>query len=157
MTPKLKVTINTEYGAIEVSGDSPEELLEGLSWLTLDFVSDVNERIIEATAGEAEDNLYGIVRLDREGPTIVTHEQLSHYEAIGLILYAMKNHEATSKQIRERLASSGKKVTLAARLHEMRDRGHVFKPDNKGSDYRLTTRGVKWVEDGVIQRLSDED
>ena len=154
MTPRLRVTIKTSYGAMEVSGESPEEVLEGLGWLTHELISQINEKANEATAYEAEDSLKGIIRIDREGPTIVSREELSHYEAIGLILYAMKNFEATSKQIRERLVSSGKKVTVAARLHEMRTRGHVFKPEKKGSMYKLTSKGVKWIEDDVLARLS---
>lgn len=154
MTPRLRVTIKTGYGAMEVSGESPEEVLEGLGWLTHELISQINEKANEATAYEAEDSLKGIIRVDREGPTIVSREELSHYEAIGLILYAMKNFEATSKQIRERLVSSGKKVTVAARLHEMRTRGHVFKPEKKGSMYKLTSKGVKWIEDDVLARLS---
>lgn len=154
MTPRLRVTIKTGYGAMEVSGESPEEVLEGLGWLTHELISQINEKANEATASEAEDSLKGIIRVDREGPTIVSREELSHYEAIGLILYAMKNFEATSKQIRERLVSSGKKVTVAARLHEMRTRGHVFKPEKKGSMYKLTSKGVKWIEDDVLARLS---
>lgn len=154
MTPRLRVIIKTGYGAMEVSGESPEEVLEGLGWLTHELISQINEKANEATASEAEDSLKGIIRVDREGPTIVSREELSHYEAIGLILYAMKNFEATSKQIRERLVSSGKKVTVAARLHEMRTRGHVFKPEKKGSKYKLTSKGVKWIEDDVLARLS---
>jgi len=154
MTPRLRVTIKTGYGAMEVSGESPEEVLEGLGWLTHELISQINEKANEATAYEAEDSLKGIIRVDREGPTIISREALSHYEAIGLILYAMKNFEATSKQIRERLVSSGKKVTVAARLHEMRTRGHVFKPEKKGSMYKLTSKGVKWIEDDVLARLS---
>lgn len=154
MTPRLRVTIKTGYGAMEVSGESPEEVLEGLGWLTHELIAQINEKANEATAYEAEDSLKGIIRVDLEGPTIVSREELSHYEAIGLILYAMKNFEATSKQIRERLVSSGKKVTVAARLHEMRNRGHVFKPEKKGSMYKLTSKGVKWIEDDVLARLS---
>jgi len=154
VTPRLRVTIKTSYGAMEVSGESPEEVLEGLGWLTYELISQINERASETAAFEAEDSLKGIIRVDREGPTIVSREELSHYEAIGLILYAMKNFEAASKQIRERLVSSGKKVTVAARLHEMRNRGHVFKPEKKGSMYKLTSKGVKWIEDDVLARLS---
>lgn len=157
MTPRLRVSIKTSYGTMEVSGESPEELMEGLGWLTNEFVSKINEIASEVIIFESEDSLKGIIRIDREGPTIVSREQLSHYEAIGLILYAMKNNEATSRKIRDRLVSSGKKVTIAARLHEMRNRGHVFKPENKGSLYKLTTKGVKWIEDDVLRRLSDLD
>ena len=156
MTPRLRVTIETGYGAIEVSGESPEEVLEGLGWLTREYVSRIDEIASEATT-EAEDSLSGIVRIDNEGPTIVSREELSHYEAIGLVLYAMEDHEATSKEISERLVSSGKKVAVAARLHEMRERGQVFKPDSKESLHKLTAKGVKWIEEDLLRRLRDTD
>ena len=151
--PRLKVRVRTGYGELEVSGGSPEEVLEGLGWLTGEFVAQVSERVGELAAAEAEDVLEGIVRVGRDGPTIVARDELSHYEAVGLILYAMKSHEATGKMIRERLASSGKKITVAARLNEMRRRGHVFQPGGKGSEYRLTVKGVRWVEEEVLPRL----
>ena len=151
--PRLRVTIETGYGAIEVSGESPEEVLEGLGWLTSEYLSRVNEIASEATADDGN-SLRGIIRIDDEGPTIVSREDLSHYEAIGLVLYAMENREATSKELRERLASSGKKVALAARLHEMRRRGQVFKPDSR---HKLTANGVKWIEEDVLRRLRDTD
>jgi len=151
--PRLKVRVRTGYGELEVSGESPEEVLQGLGWLTGEFVAAVQGRVAEVAAAEAEDVLKGIVRVGRDGPTIVTREELSHYEAVGLIMYAMRNHEATGKEIRERLASSGKKITVAARLHEMRRRGHVFQPEGKGSEYRLTMKGVRWVEEEVLPRL----
>lgn len=152
MTPRLRVTIETGYGAIEVSGESPEEVLEGLGWLTPEYVSRINEIALEATA-DVGDHLKGIIRIDDEGPTIVSRGNLSHYEAIGLVLYAMEGHEATSKELRERLASSGKKVTIAARLHEMRKRGQVFKPVSRESLHRLTATGVEWIEEDVLRRL----
>ena len=156
MTPRLRVTIETGYGAIEVSGESPEEVLEGLGWLTSEYVSRINEIATEATA-DVEDSLGGIVRIDDQGPTIVSREELSHYESIGLVLYAMEGHEATSKEISERLVSSGKKVAVAARLHEMRERGQVFKPDSKESLHKLTAKGVKWIEEDLLRRLRDTD
>jgi len=154
--PRLRVTIETGYGAIEVSGESPEEVLEGLGWLTSEYLSRVNEIASEATADDGN-SLRGIIRIDDEGPTIVSREDLSHYEAIGLVLYAMENREATSKELRERLASSGKKVALAARLHEMRRRGQVFKPDSRESLHKLTANGMKWIEEDVLRRLRDTD
>jgi len=151
--PRLRVRVRTGYGDLEVSGESPEEVMEGLGWLTPEFAAAVQDRVSEVAAAEAEDVLEGIVRVGREGPTLVTREELSHYEAVGLIMYAMRNREATGKEIRDRLASSGKKITVAARLHEMRRRGHVFQPGGKGSAYRLTMKGVRWVEEEVLPRL----
>ncbi len=74
-------------------------------------------------------------------------------ESIGLILYAMKNQEATSKKLRERLQASGKEIIVAARLNEMRKRGHIFKPSSKGSEYRLTSNGMAWVDEEVVEKI----
>jgi hypothetical protein len=151
--PRLNVRVRTIYGELEVSGCSPEEVLEGLGWLTDDFLASVSERVGHLESAEDEDVLKGIVVLGRDGPTIVTRDELSHYECIGLIMYAMRNQEATGKEIRDRLTSSGKRITVAARLHEMSRRGHVFQTQGKGSRYRLTLKGVSWVENEVLPRL----
>lgn len=155
--PKLKVNIRTSYGEVEISGETPEEVIEGLGWLTKDYVSEINEMVSNLASAQSEDILKDIVRVSRDGPTIITTYNLNHYESIGLVLYAMKNHQASSRELRERLASSGKKVTVAARLHEMRNRGHIFKPDIKSSEYKLTSKGVKWLEDEVLPRLKVSD
>jgi hypothetical protein len=92
------------------------------------FIGEVNERVSELLATQAKDELKDIVEVGRDGPVIVTKKKLSHYAAIGLILYCLKDHQASSREITRRLVSSGKKVTVPARLHEMRKRGHIFKP-----------------------------
>jgi hypothetical protein len=155
--PRLKVNIKTGYGDLEISGDSPEELLEGLTLLTKNYVAQINEKASELLAAHAEDELKDILRVGKEGPVIITMEELSHYESIGLVLYAIKDHQATSREIKELLLSSGKKVTVGARLHEMRDRGQIFKPSLKGSEYKLTTKGMRWLEEEVIPRLRTEE
>ena len=57
----------------------PENFVEKLS----DFVSN---RLTPSGA-----QLKGIVEPTTEGPVIVTRENLTHYEAIGLVLYASKS------------------------------------------------------------------
>ena len=149
--PRIKVRVRTGYGDLEVSGDSPEDVMEGLGWLTADFIASISERVGEVDA--AEDILKGVVMLGRDGPTIVTRDELSHYECIGLVMYAMRNKEATGREIRDRLTSSGKRITVPARLHEMSRKGHVFQTGGKGSRYRLTMKGISWVESEVLPRL----
>jgi hypothetical protein len=78
----------------------------------------------------------------------------THYEAIGIILYAMKNYQASSREIKERLMVSGKIVTVPARIHEMKGRGLIFKP-GKGSIYKLSMEGIKWIEGEVIPKLKN--
>ena len=150
---RIKLGIKTPFGEIEVSGETPLEVLNALEKLDQDFLTDINQRISALLATQARDNLKDIVEIRREGPVIVTKKKLSHYEAIGLILYSMKDHQSSSRDIKQRLAASGKKVTVPARLHEMRRRGHIFKPVEKAPFYKLSTKGVKWIEEEVLPQL----
>jgi phosphoglycerate-specific signal transduction histidine kinase len=151
--PKLQLNIETDYGTLTVSGDTQEEILEALSLLTDNFLDEISDKLSVLDLKQTEDRLRNIVRIGQNGPVIVTRSEISHYEAIGLVLYCMKNQEATSKKIRERLEASGKDVIVAARLNEMRKRGHVFKPSGKGSEYRLTSKGMAWVDDEVVEKI----
>ncbi len=151
--PKLQLNIETDYGTLTVSGDTKEEVLEALALLTDDFLDKISEKLSILDLKQTEDRLRNIVRIGQNGPVIVTRAEISHYEAIGLVLYSMKNQKATSKKIRERLEASGKEVIVAARLNEMRKRGHIFKPSGKGSEYRLTAKGMAWVDDEVVEKI----
>jgi len=151
--PKLQLNIETDYGTLTVSGDTQEEVLEALALLTDDFLDKISEKLSILDLKQTEDRLRNIVRIGQNGPVIVTRAEINHYEAIGLVLYSMKNQEATSKKIRERLEASGKEVIVAARLNEMRKRGHIFKPSGKGSEYRLTSKGMAWVDDKVVEKI----
>ncbi len=151
--PKLQLNIDTDYGTLTVSGDTQEEILEALDLLTDDFLDKISEKLSILDLKQTEDRLRNIVRIGQNGPVIVTRAEISHYEAIGLVLYSMKNQEATSKKIRERLEASGKEIIVAARLNEMRKRGHIFKPSGKGSEYRLTSKGMAWVDEDVVDKI----
>lgn len=151
--PKLQLNIDTDYGTLTVSGDTQDEILDALALLTDDFLDKVSEKLNILDLKQTEDRLRNIVRIGQNGPVIVTRAEISHYEAIGLVLYSMKNQEATSKRIRERLEASGKEIIVAARLNEMRKRGHIFKPSGKGSEYRLTSKGMAWVDDEVVEKI----
>ena len=150
---RLNITINTKYGKITVSGDSPKEILDSLDMLTQDFLDQISDRLNFLNIKNTQDKLENIVHITQSGPVIISRDKMNHYESIGLILYAMKNHEATSKKIRERLEASGKNIIVAARLNEMRKRGHIFKPGTKGSEYRLTPKGLAWVDEEVIGKI----
>ncbi len=124
-----------------------------MSLLTDNFLDEISDKLSVLDLKQTEDRFRNIIRFGQNGPVIVTRAEISHYEAIGLVLYSMKNQEATSKKIRERLEASGKDVIVAARLNEMRKRGHVFKPSGKGSEYRLTSKGMAWVDDEVVEKI----
>ncbi|MFQ6052790.1 MAG: hypothetical protein ACE5OO_00990 [Candidatus Bathyarchaeia archaeon] len=150
---RIKLGIKTPFGEIEVSGETTSEILDALSRLDQEFVVEVNEKVSALLATQAKDELKGIVEVGRDGPIIVTKKRLSHYEAIGLILYSMRDHQASSRLITRRLVASGKKVTVPARIHEMRKRGHIFKPLDKAPFYKLSTKGAKWIEEEVLPKL----
>ncbi|MCW4011436.1 MAG: hypothetical protein NWF07_00445 [Candidatus Bathyarchaeota archaeon] len=154
--PKLCINIETNYGTLTIQGDSQEEILEALDLLTEDFLEQVNEKVALLELKDVQSELDGIVRVTSEGPVIVTRAELSHYEVIGLILYSMRHHEATSKQLRDRIEASGKDVIVPARLNEMKKRGHVFRPSGKGSEYRLTAKGLEWMEEEVLEKVRRE-
>ncbi len=151
--PRITLVIRTPFGEIQVSGESSTEVLDALEGLNIEFIGEVNKRVSELLASQAADDLRGIVDVGRDGPVIVTKKKLTHYAAIGLILYCMRDHQASSREIQKRLASSGKKVTVPARLHEMRKRGHIFKPVDRAPYYKLSTKGVKWIEEDIIPPL----
>ncbi len=150
---RISLVIKTPFGEINVSGDTTKEVLEALSKLDQDFVSEVNDRVSELLVTQAKDDLKGIIEIGRDGPIIVTKAKLTHYAAIGLILYSLREHQSSSREITKRLAASGKKATVPARLHEMRKRGHIFKPVDRAPYYKLSTRGVKWIEEEVLPPL----
>jgi len=150
---RITCAIKTPFGEIRVSGESPEEVLDALQDIDQVFVKEVNEKVSDILTTQAKDDLKGLVEVGRDGPIIVTKEKLSHYECIGLVLYSMRDHQSSSRGITKRLSASGKKVTVPARLHEMRKRGHIFKPVDKAPYYKLTTKGVKWIEEDVIPPL----
>jgi hypothetical protein len=142
--PELKVKIKTPYGQLEVSGNTPEDL-----------VAKIKEKISGVITTENQEHLKGILEVRKDGCLIVYTGKISHYETIGLILYASKDYQGSSKEIKLSLSMSGVKVMVPARLHEMVKRGHLFKPVERGSFYKLTAKGVKWMEDEVLPPLRE--
>jgi hypothetical protein len=135
-----------------VEGDSPQELLGLLESFPEGFVEKlgdlVSSRLVPSSA-----QLKGIVEFTTEGPVIVARGGLTHYEAIGLVLYNSVDRKSTAAQVQRLLESSGIKCMVPARLNEMTKRGQVFKPDPGRPEFRLTVQGERWVEDEVLARL----
>ena len=150
---KIRARIKTGFGEIEVEGDSAQELLEALKMVTPEFVSEVSSVVSSKIVVPARAGLEGVVELTTEGPVVTTREKLSHYEAIGLVLFASEKKMTTATKIGELLKSSGIKSMVPARLNEMTKRGLVFKPDPARPEFKLTVQGEKWIEDEVLPRL----
>jgi hypothetical protein len=149
---RIQAKIKTAFGEVVIEGETAKEILDLLETIPGDFVEKlsgfVSEKLIPSGA-----QLKGIVEQTTEGPVVVTRENLTHYEAVGLILYASDDKRNTAAQITRLLESSGIKSMVPARLNEMTKRGQVFKPDPKKPDFKLTIQGEKWVEDEVLSKL----
>lgn len=149
---RIEARIKTPFGEIVIEGDTPKEILEALESMPESFLEKLSDFVSnKLTPSGAQ--LKGIVELTTEGPVIVTREKLTHYEAVGLVLYASPDKTNTAAQITKLLDSSGIKIMVPARLNEMTKRGHVFKPDPNKPEFKLTIQGEKWVEDEVLSKL----
>ncbi len=154
--PRIILTVKTQFGDLQVSGESPEELLSALDWLTQEYVTQLNDRVSGIVSKQSLDHLKGIVQMRQDGPILVCKEEISHYEAIGLLLYAVKGYQATNKELRNMLNESGRRVVVPARLHEMVKKGILFRPEGRGSIYKLTAKGVNWVEREVLPPIREK-
>ena len=150
---KIRVRIKTPFGEIVVEGDSAQEVLETLAAMPPQFMGEIDNLISAKLTPPIKTQLEGIVELTTEGPIITTREKLTHYEAIGMILYASEGKTSTATQITRLLAASGIKSMVPARLNEMTKRGMVFKPDPVKPEFRLTTQGERWIEEEALVRL----
>ena len=149
---RIEARIKTPFGEIVIEGENPKEILSMLETMPENFVEKLSDFVSnKLTPSGAQ--LKGIVELTTEGPVIVTREKLTHYEAVGLVLYASENKTNTAAQITRLLESSGIKSMVPARLNEMTKRGQVFKPDPSKPEFKLTIQGEKWIEDDVISKL----
>ncbi len=153
MMVKFRTRVKTGFGELEIEGESAEELLKALKNVTPEFIGELNNLVSSKVAVPAKAGLKGIVELTTEGPVVTTREKLSHYEAIGLVLFASERKMSTGTKIGELLKSSGIKSMVPARLNEMTKRGFVFKPDPGRPEFKLTVQGERWIEDEVLPRL----
>jgi len=149
---RIEARIKTPFGEVVFEGENPQEILDMLGVIPEGFVEKLNDFVSnKLTPSGAQ--LKGIVEPTTEGPVIVTREKLTHYEAVGLILYASAEKKSTAAQVTKLLDSSGINAMVPARLNEMTKRGQIFKPDPNKPDFKLTIQGEKWVEEEVIKKL----
>jgi len=149
---RIEARIKTPFGEVVIEGENPEEILSMLETMPENFVEKLSD-LVSTKLTPSGAQLKGIVELTTEGPVIVTREKLTHYEAVGLVLYASEDKTNTAAQVTRLLQSSGIKSMVPARLNEMTKRGQVFKPDPNKPEFKLTIQGEKWIEDDVISKL----
>ena len=149
---RIEARIKTPFGEIVIEGETPKEILSMLETMPENFVEKLSDFVSNKMMPSGA-QLKGIVELTTEGPVVVTREKLTHYEAVGLVLYASEDKTNTASHITRLLESSGIKSMVPARLNEMTKRGQVFKPDPGKPDFKLTIQGEKWIEEEVISKL----
>jgi hypothetical protein len=150
---KIRVRVKAPFGEVVIEGESAQEILETLKTMPPQFVNEVGNLITTNLTPSLKTQLDGIIELTTEGPILTTREKLTHYEAIGLIMFASEQHTSTATQLKSLLASSGIRSMVPARLNEMTKRGLVFKPDPSRVELKLTTQGERWIEDEVLAKL----
>ena len=149
---RIEARIKTGFGEVVIEGETPQEILDMLASLPENFTEKLSDFVANRLTPSGA-QLKGIVETTTEGPVIVTRENLTHYESVGLVLYASDDRRNTAAQVQKLLESSGIKVMVPARLNEMTKRGQVFNPDPNQPDFKLTMQGEKWVEDEVLTKL----
>jgi len=149
---RIEARIKTPFGEVVIEGESPQEILDILGIIPENFVEKLSDFVSDKLTPSGA-QLKGIVEPTTEGPIIITRENLTHYEAVGLVLYASLERKNTASQIQKLLENSGIKSMVPARLNEMTKRGQVFKPDPNKPEFKLTIQGEKWVESEVLTML----
>ena len=150
---KVKIRIKAPFGEIALEGESSQEILKMLKTMPPQFVNEVGKLVSTNLTPSIQTQLDGIIEITTEGPIITTREKLTHYEAIGLVMFASDEKTSTASNIKRLLASSGIRSMVPARLNEMTKRGIVFKPDPSRPDFKLTTQGERWIEEEVLDKL----
>jgi hypothetical protein len=149
---RIEARIKTPFGEVVIEGDQPQDILDMLNSIPENFTEKlcdfVSNRLTPSGA-----QLKGIIEPTTEGPVLVTRENLTHYEAVGLVLYASEDRRNTAAQVQKLLESSGRKSMVPARLNEMTKRGQVFKPDPNKPEFKLTVQGERWIEEEVLTKL----
>ncbi|MEM1586192.1 MAG: hypothetical protein QXX99_03060 [Candidatus Bathyarchaeia archaeon] len=155
---RIQAEINMPFGKVVIEGSTPKDLLEILEHLPEDFFSNLETLIskkIVVGCGASPEKINSIVKYTDEGPVLVLKDpgSITHYEAIGLLLYFFKNKRCSPSHIRRLLKYSGISIQVSSRLNEMFRKGLVFKPSPKESEWTLTPKGERWVEEEVLPRV----
>ncbi|MCW4023278.1 MAG: hypothetical protein ACOWW1_10370 [archaeon] len=153
---RIRVRVKASFGEVVIEDETAEEILNTLKTLPPQFVNEVSSLISSNLTPSLQSHLDGVIEVTTEGPIITTRVKLTHYEAIGLVLFASKNNTSTASQIKELLALSGIKSMVPARLNEMTKRGFTFKPDPIQPDYKLTTKGERWIKETILPKIKNK-
>jgi len=153
---KIRVRVKAPFGEVVIEDETAEDILNTLKNMPPQFVNEVSSLISSNLTPSLQSQLNGVIEITTEGPIITTRVKLTHYEAIGLVLFASKNNMSTASQIKDLLVLSGIKSMVPARLNEMTKRGITFKPDPIQPDYKLTTKGERWIKENILPKIKNK-
>lgn len=156
MLGKIQVRIKTSFGEVVVEEEHAEDLIRSIKALPENFVNELESLISTKAYPTSADMLNGIVEFTKSGPMLVTKARVTHYEAIGLILYASEERTNTASQISRLLQYSGIKPRIFSRLNEMARKGLIYRPNPAESGWKLTVQGERWIEETVLSKLKGE-
>lgn len=157
MPRRLRIRVKASFGEVVIEGDSAKEVLDMMGEVPPEFMEKVGSLVSSRLTPPLQMQLQGVVEFTTEGPVITARGKLTHYEAIGLVLYACEGKMASAALVERLLQSSGVRAVVPARLNEMtHKRGLVFKPDPGRPEFRLTAAGEKWMETEVLPKLKKE-
>ena len=153
---KIQAEIKTSFGKIIVEGLTASDLLDTLKSLPENFVNEIEAVVSEMVMPDKDNIEYNdIVKFTDVGPVLILKDtkRITHYEAVGLILYFSENRSSRPSQIRRLLEYSGLRVQVSSRLNEMAKRGLVFRPTLEKPEWTLSPKGEFWIEEEVIPKL----
>lgn len=155
---KIQAEINVSFGKIIIEGTTPNDLLETLEKLPENFFRSVENLVSEKVSlsrEERPEKAESIVRYTDMGPILVLKDpsSITHCEAIGLLLYFLKDKICKPSQLRYLLQCSGLSIQVSSRLNEMFKKGLVFKPTSREAGWTLTPKGERWVEEEVLPKV----
>ena len=153
---RIHVRVKAPFGEIVIEGESPKEILDTIRTMPPNFMSEMNSLVSTKLAPPVKAQLEGIIEFTTEGPILTTRKRITHYEAIGLVLYASDEKKSTAAQLGKLIEASGIRCQVPARLNEMAKRGLVFKPNPSMPEWKLTTQGNRWIEERVLTKLRGE-
>ncbi len=154
MTAKFQARIRTSFGEVVIEEETAERLIEVIRGLPENFFGEIDSAVSRSFRGAGlGPGFDGIIEFTRDGPIIVSKGKLTHYEAIGLILYASAGRMSTAHRLNRLLEYSGIRSRVSSRLNEMAKRGLVYKPDPSDPNWKLTLQGERWVEQEILTKI----
>lgn len=156
---KIRIRLKAPFGDVEIESESPDDILRLMEGAPKDFgekIAELSPRLVaRATERIILEELKGTVERTERGPLITAPigVKLTHYEAIGLLLFASEGMMNTATTLTKLLKESGiGNVMVPARLNEMRSRRLVYKPWHDKPEWKLTSSGAEWIRKVVNKK-----